>query len=1027
MAPAEYEGSYGVKSDEIFRFVNLRPPQRAPQERVDIHFGGYGEKKKSPLHQQVESLQEPGAREKATDLARQHLASDRELIDELEQLDMVKEASSAATVREAKERLAARLKQPLESYLASEGGRRLKDRIWDAVYAHTLAPEVRPEDREVVFQAARAFHFLELLVKQDERARPLSWDTLQQVTLTIPRGVVPDPTKPDDQRVKVLAEQARAELDAVHARVTALTRALDDLTNGDRSFRMQQLQQMPKTSGEALLEHAGKAPRTLPIGTIQPTGPVIPPGASSDVIAGNRGETPVLPVEHLVVVPRRTPWIFAEFGEKVLSGATRQLLTSRRADFEGLEVPEVIARLEKERYEVVSNYLTKLRPEALEYVKTEGKFAQILEEVPVANYTDQAAYASRAIDPTSAAGRGIKPLGIGDLLVVRQELLRYVAGEVAHIENVLQSEYKTRTHTRLRETEEIVITETEALEESEKDLQTTERFELQKESEKTIESQMNLEAGLAITAGYGPVSVTAHADFALSQSTTEATKSAANFARQVTERSVSRILQRAREERTRRTLERFEEKNEHGLDNKAGTGHVIGIYRWVDKYYKARVINYGRRLMMEFVIPEPAAFYRYLHSKRPLTGVTLEKPKEPMVSGRRLQPTDLNAANYATFVAEYNVQDVEPYPAEIVRVSAAFAETTGQPGTNVDYAKTSEKLVVPQGYRCRDIYADCVPMGVAPGGNPRWVIVTIGGERLFGDPYGKPTTDARCYGLEGVLPIAVVGWLIGFSINVVAVCELKEETKQAWQLKTYQAIMNAYGRALATYNEQVAAAQIQAGVQIEGRNPEINRKIEKEELKKGALRLLTNNYAATRVTGTWLYNATFDAMQPNGAYGYPDFNIGEALIEGKIIQFFEQAFEWENMTYRFYPYFWGRKGEWGNVFPLNDLDPQFTDFLRAGAARVVVPVRPAYTESVLHYLNTNEIWNGGSPPTLADPLYVSIVDEIKANTGADLDDALTACSLNAGYPCVVDEWEVKLPTTLVYLQQDATLPDFTGN
>jgi hypothetical protein len=76
---------------------------------------------------------------------------------------------------------------------------------------------------------------------------------------------------------------------------------------------------------------------------------------------------------------------------------------------------------------------------------------------------------------------------------------------------------------------------------------------------------------------------------------------------------VSRIMQRAREERMRRTLERYEEKNEHGFDNKDGAGHVIGIYRWVDKCYQARLINYGRRLMLEFIVPEPDAFYLHLH------------------------------------------------------------------------------------------------------------------------------------------------------------------------------------------------------------------------------------------------------------------------------------------------------------------------------------------------------------------------------------------------------------------------------
>jgi hypothetical protein len=45
--------------------------------------------------------------------------------------------------------------------------------------------------------------------------------------------------------------------------------------------------------------------------------------------------------------------------------------------------------------------------------------------------------------------------------------------------------------------------------------------------------------------------------------------------------------------------------------------------------------------------------------------------------------------------------------------------------------------------------------------------------------------------------------------------------------------MTAYDRALADYNEQVSAAQIQAGVEIQGRNPDFNRKIECEEIKKG--------------------------------------------------------------------------------------------------------------------------------------------------------------------------------------------------
>ncbi len=59
----------------------------------------------------------------------------------------------------------------------------------------------------------------------------------------------------------------------------------------------------------------------------------------------------------------------------------------------------------------------------------------------------------------------IKPLGIGDLKVVKQKLVRYEAGEVAHIENVMAQETRSRQHRRLRQFEEIVELEQEREEE----------------------------------------------------------------------------------------------------------------------------------------------------------------------------------------------------------------------------------------------------------------------------------------------------------------------------------------------------------------------------------------------------------------------------------------------------------------------------------------------------------------------------------------------------------------------------------
>ena len=82
--------------------------------------------------------------------------------------------------------------------------------------------------------------------------------------------------------------------------------------------------------------------------------------------------------------------------------------------------------------------------------------------------------------------------------------------------------------------------------------------------------------------------------------------------------------------------------------------------------------------------------------------------------------------------------------------------------------------------------------------------------------------------------------------------------------------------------------------------------------------------------------------------GYVQIKFAEAEAQGSYIRFFEQAFEWEQMIYLFYPYFWGTKFFWMFKMSIEEADPLFKDFLKAGAARVTVPVRPGFEKAVAH-------------------------------------------------------------------------------
>lgn len=238
---------------------------------------------------------------------------------------------------------------------------------------------------------------------------------------------------------------------------------------------------------------------------------------------------------------------------------------------------------------------------------------------------------------------------MGDLRIVRQKLLRYEAGEIAHIENVLKGESKERSHRRTDTREEIIFSEKEKEQELEQDLQSTDRFEMQTEASQIIKEYSSLQAGLTVTGSYGPtISATANLDYAANHSKEESSRSATNYGREITERASSRIRERIREQRTVKTISVIEEINRHGVNNISGPDHVVGIYSWVDKVYEAQVFNYGQRLLLDFILPEPAAFFKKALRAKALDNVMVKDPKWPLKpnTNERLSPSDIERDNY---------------------------------------------------------------------------------------------------------------------------------------------------------------------------------------------------------------------------------------------------------------------------------------------------------------------------------------------------------------------------------------------
>ena len=612
----------------------------------------------------------------------------------------------------------------------------------------------------------------------------------------------------------------------------------------------------------------------------------------------------------------------------------------------------------------------------------------------------------------------IRPLGIGDLKVVKQTLLAYQPGEVAHIENVLKGESKNRVYRTLDRLTVTDFTSEETTTDTERDTQTTDRFELKKEADTTIKEDMSVKAGLTVTGSYGPVTVTAQGDFAYSTSKDESTKTSANFGRDIVDRSISKIQKKVTTSRTTVSFHETEETDSHGIDNATGAGNITGVYRWVDKKYRAQIYNYGRRLMLEFVIPEPAAFWRASQKGVGVPTVTATPPA-PFVdgAGKPLTPAAFTPATYLTFASRYKAS-VPPPPAEWIQVATAFGQDSIDSGHT--FSKAIKDLVVPDGYmmyyyhaQVSAVWSNFPHFVLQVGDDQYYLLKNTGALQGVGVGVGTPPASTDPHP-SGPVAINVMGYDINaYSVNVSGLCSYRPQTYAKWQQDAFDKSYTAYQALQSAYDQAVAKASAQVmGIQIEGRNPGINLGIIKNELKKLCLTMLTG-----------MHFNDFHGMSspPDQPTHLPEIDPIEALDEGRLIEFFEQAFEWEQITYLFYPYFWGRKANWIMLSNQSDPDPAFMQFLQGGAARVVLPVSRAYDDAMSYFLQprnpsipvAQRIWQGGEPPTISDPLFVAIADELRAQT----DDL-------AGAVPEGDPWEYSVPTTLVWLQSDGTLPVF---
>lgn len=252
----------------------------------------------------------------------------------------------------------------------------------------------------------------------------------------------------------------------------------------------------------------------------------------------------------------------------------------------------------------------------------------------------------------------------------------------------------------------------------------------------------------------------------------------------------------------------------------------------------------------------------------------------------------------------------------------------------------------------------------------------------------------------GSVPFAMVTDKVGdVAIAVEVVCKATERAMDLWRADTHAKLMNAYRARMSEYDAKLAELEAQAPPEIKSGPSQRNRTLMIDEIKRACISVLTEQH--------------FDHIDAigTGASNLPEINFVENALEGPYVRFFEQAFEWENLSWVTYPYFWGRKSTWLDKVAIEDDDFDFQNFLKAGYLRVQIPIRPGFVDALDHFRVFGEPWLGSSLPAISDDLYLPIAEELAERLARPGDE------VPVGEP-----WEVRVPTTLVKLRGDDKLP-----
>lgn len=575
------------------------------------------------------------------------------------------------------------------------------------------------------------------------------------------------------------------------------------------------------------------------------------------------------------------------------------------------------------------------------------------------------------------------PYAIGELCQVKRRLLGYSLGAVSHIENVMADEKKLRSRHDLLTTES-QHTSNEQQEDVQESDQEGRRLTLDSQVSAAVREHFQID----YVTQYGPPTESRQTGSYTVSPVGEAPAREVldqdrRLALQLTQRGAQRLSRQLAEQRLQRRHHARHNEVSQCFNRRGRDHHQRGIYRWLDARYQCWIERVGRRVMLEYFVPQPAAPLIAAHRQQ--LGTQWAEPLAPAQLGlRSAEDVSLDPGSdcyYITLCARYGVELKEQPPA-----ATAYACATAAGGA----ALTSQRMSLPDGYAATKATLSLATLhpDLRVGG-------CIGAAAfLLGDPSSTLTValdgQTRCLPVSLAPPSAALPSEPGYGLNIEVGLDCLPAHLLAWKAGVYGQVLAAYGHRQCEY---LQAAGVGPGERVD---PQSQQRIIRQSLARAGHASLLQ----------W-------AESNSGAYGE------RGRMAPALQLWLDAAIEWSQMSYTVID-------DPEAALPLDGQAAPFTAFLQARCARVLVPVAAEHERSVLYFLASGMVWNGHD--ALA-PVFESTLGDDDSGLPStqrylDLVDALKSVDASPLPPPAREPWALTLPTDLSVLQDGDALPNF---